>query len=155
MPLLYCKNEDRPASAAYLDHWAEMRAALWPELSVESHRSDIAKLILGSSPPCVAFIALSEANASIGFAEASLRHDFVNGCETSPVLFLEGIYVQLAARGKGIGTSLCEAVASWGRSAGCSEFASDAYVDDAASHAFHRALGFQEAERVVYFRKLL
>jgi aminoglycoside 6'-N-acetyltransferase I len=51
------------ADTAYLDDWAEMRAALWPELS--------------GSP--------------VGFAEASLRHDFVNGCETSPVLFLEGI----------------------------------------------------------------
>jgi aminoglycoside 6'-N-acetyltransferase I len=144
-----------PASAAYLDDWAEMRAALWPELSVESHLSDIARLFLGSSPRCVAFIALAEAGAPVGFAEASLRHDFVNGCETSPVLFLEGIYVQPAARDKGAGTSLCEAVAAWGRLKGCSEFASDAYIDDAASHAFHRALGFQEAERVVYFRKLL
>jgi aminoglycoside 6'-N-acetyltransferase I len=144
-----------PASAAYLDDWAEMRAALWPELSVESHRSDIAKLFLESSPRRVAFIALSETDALVGFAEASLRHDFVNGCETSPVLFLEGIYVQPAARDKGFGASLCEAVASWGRLKGCSEFASDAYIDDAASHAFHRALGFQETERVVYFRKLL
>lgn len=144
-----------PASAAYLDDWAEMRAALWPELSVESNLSDIAKFFLGSSPRCVAFIALSEAGAPVGFAEASLRHDFVNGCETSPVLFLEGIYVRPAARDKGVGASLCEAVASWGRLKGCSEFASDAYVEDAASHAFHRALGFHEAERVVYFRKLL
>jgi aminoglycoside 6'-N-acetyltransferase I len=80
-----------PASAAYLDDWAEMRAALWPELSAESHRSDIAELFLGSSLRCVAFIALSEAGAPVGFAEAPLRHDFVNGCETSPVLFLEGI----------------------------------------------------------------
>jgi aminoglycoside 6'-N-acetyltransferase I len=143
------------ADAAYLDDWAEMRAALWPELSVESHRSDISKLFLGSNPRCVAFIALSEAGSPVGFAEATLRHDFVNGCETSPVLFLEGIYVQPAAREKGVGASLCEAVACWGRLKGCSEFASDAYVDDAASHAFHRAVGFQEAERVVYFRKLL
>jgi aminoglycoside 6'-N-acetyltransferase I len=143
------------ASAAYLDDWAEMRAALWPELPVESHRSDIAKLFLEPNPRCVAFIALSEAGAPVGFAEASLRHDFVNGCETSPVLFLEGIYVQPAARDQGVGASLCEAVASWGRLMGCSEFASDAYIDDAASHAFHRALGFQETERVVYFRKLL
>lgn len=139
-----------------------MLAALWPELSVESHRADIAKLFLESNPRCIAFIALPEASialpeasAPIGFAEAYLRHDFVNGCETSPVLFLEGIYVQPAARDKGVGASLCEAVASWGRLTGCSEFASDAYINDAASHAFHRALGFQEAERIVYFRKLL
>jgi hypothetical protein len=38
-----------PTSAAYLNDWAEMRAALWPELSFES-LSDIAKLFLAPSP---------------------------------------------------------------------------------------------------------
>jgi aminoglycoside 6'-N-acetyltransferase I len=35
------------------------------------------------------------------------------------------------------------------------ELASDADIANAVSHATHRALGFQETERVVYFRKVL
>lgn len=33
--------------------------------------------------------------------------------------------------------------------------ASDALLDNAGSHAFHEAVGFEETERVVYFRKSL
>jgi aminoglycoside 6'-N-acetyltransferase I len=33
--------------------------------------------------------------------------------------------------------------------------ASDALLDNGASHAMHRALGFEETERVVFFRKPL
>jgi aminoglycoside 6'-N-acetyltransferase I len=33
--------------------------------------------------------------------------------------------------------------------------ASDAFLDNSASHQMHGALGFSETERVVYFRKSL
>jgi aminoglycoside 6'-N-acetyltransferase I len=38
---------------------------------------------------------------------------------------------------------------------GCTELASDALLDNQASHAMHEALGFAETERVVYFLKPL
>jgi aminoglycoside 6'-N-acetyltransferase I len=44
---------------------------------------------------------------------------------------------------------------TWGRTQGCSEFASDALLENSDSHSMHRALGFEETERVVYFRKSL
>nr|WP_241823604.1 GNAT family N-acetyltransferase [Sphingomonas sp. Sph1(2015)] len=50
------------------------------------------------------------------------------------------------------GGALVAAVADWGRAQGCSEFASDAELENVDSHAMHRALGFVETERVVYFR---
>jgi aminoglycoside 6'-N-acetyltransferase I len=142
-----------PASADDADEWAEMRAALWPQMSIEDHRSELAELYLGGNPNYIALLARRDKGEMVGFAEVSLRHDFVNGCETSPVLFLEGIFVRPACRSKGVAKALCEAAADWGRAAGCAEFASDAYLNDARSHAFHRAIGFAETERVVYFRK--
>jgi aminoglycoside 6'-N-acetyltransferase I len=51
--------------------------------------------------------------------------------------------------------ALCAAIAAWGRDQGCTELASDALEDNVQSHAFHRAIGFEETERVVYFRMLL
>jgi aminoglycoside 6'-N-acetyltransferase I len=144
-----------PASSAFWDDWAEMRAVLWPDLSQKAHRAEIERLYSSMTTQCIAFLAVSEAGKAIGFSEASLRRDFVNGCNTSPVLFLEGIYVEMAFRGRGIGRSLCEAAANWGCAEGCSEFASDAYLVDLASHAFHKAVGFEETERVVYFRRSL
>ena len=89
----------------------------------------------------------------VGLAEASLRHDYVNGTTSSPVGFLEAWYVAPAWRGRGVGRALLRAVEGWTRALGCTELASDALLDNTASHAAHRACGFVETERVVYFRK--
>jgi aminoglycoside 6'-N-acetyltransferase I len=141
------------AGHEHLEGWVGLRAALWPGHSVEHHRAELAQF--RSNENSIAFVAIDAAGHFTGFAEATLRHDYVNGCETSPVLFLEGIYVRPENRREGVAQALCEAVAAWGREAGCTEFASDALIDNLASHAFHAALGFVETRRVVYFRKLL
>ena len=101
------------------------------------------------------FVAYSSPGEAVGLAEASVRTDYVNGAHSSPVAFLEGIYVALEARRKGIAKSLVSAVCQWARSVGCSELASDALLNNELSQAVHRALGFQETERVVFFRKAL
>jgi len=139
------------AGDRYWDAWARLRAELWPHRSLEYHRSEIEEIC--SAEGSVGFVAIDALGHAVGFAEATLRHDYVNGCETSPVLFLEGIYVRREDRRKGVAGALCQAVAGWGRAAGCSEFASDALIDNLESHAFHAALGFVETQRVVYFRK--
>ncbi len=91
----------------------------------------------------------------MGFAEASIRRDHVNGCETSPAGFLEGIYVTENARRQGVARQMAAAVADWAREHGCRELASDAAIDNDASHRMHEALRFSETQRVVYFRRLL
>ena len=101
------------------------------------------------------FLAYSPANDAIGLAEVSVRSDYVNGTETSPVAFLEGLYVVPHARRNGVGAALVAAAFDWGRSAGCREIASDALLENSTSHVVHRALGFEETERVVYFRRKL
>jgi aminoglycoside 6'-N-acetyltransferase I len=89
----------------------------------------------------------------IGFLEAAMRFDYVNGCEGSPVAFLEGIYVAPAFRKQGVARALIAAFEDWARGKGVKEMASDAEIDNRVSHAMHQALGFAETERVVYFRK--
>ena len=101
------------------------------------------------------FIARTDDGVAVGLAEASLRRDYVNGCKTSPVAFLEGIYVAPQHRRSGIAGQLVAAVEDWARAQGCTEFASDAALDNLQSHRMHAALGFEETQRVVYFRKLL
>lgn len=135
------------------DGWATMRHALWPEADVETHAAEIAEYFRDVKR--VGFLASGDDGQWLGFAEAGLRHDYVNGCETSPVAFLEGIYVAPDARGQGVARALIASVENWARQTGCTEFASDALLENIASHAMHEALGFEETERVVYFRKLL
>ena len=96
----------------------------------------------------------SSGNAS-GFAEVALRHDYVNGTESSPVAFLEGVYVQPGARRSGVAKELVREAERWAKDRGCTELASDAELGNTLGHAMHSALGFIEMERVVFFRKLL
>ena len=132
--------------------WGRMRRALWPdEDGVDTHDSLHAAL----TPPddsCV-LLAFAPEGRAVGFAEAKLRRDYVNGTEGSPVGFLEGWYVDKAWRGRGVGRALVAGVEEWTRALGCRVLASDALLDNTRSHAAHRACGFEETERVVYFRK--
>lgn len=100
-------------------------------------------------------IIIRTALAAVGFAEATIRRDYVEGCETSPVVFLEGVYVRPEARRGGVAQALADAVAEWGKVKGCTEFASNALLDNSDSHRFHAAIGFAETERVVFFRRAL
>jgi aminoglycoside 6'-N-acetyltransferase I len=139
-------------TASTLPDWQRMRQALWPEIT-EEEKTRETKAMMAEQSRFFIRIATGADDRSAGFVEATLRLDYVNGCVTSPVVFLEGIYVEPWARRRGAARLLVDAVASWGRARGCREFASDAFLKDAESHAMHRALGFEETERVVYFRK--
>ena len=101
------------------------------------------------------FIAVADDSTPLGFIEIALRSDYVNGTRSSPVAFLEGIYVTPLARKLGVAKALVQAGELWARERGCVEFASDAAIDNQISHAMHRALGFAETQRVVFFRKAL
>jgi aminoglycoside 6'-N-acetyltransferase I len=142
-----------PCTLDSLDEWLARRMALWPEYGADELRSAAAAML--GDPDALVLIARTESGEAAGFAEASIRRDYVNGCETSPVTFLEGIYVASAHRRKGVARALAGRLADWGRSLGHSEFASDALLENRESHAFHAAIGFAETERVVCFRKAL
>lgn len=142
------------ATQADTADWAELRQALWPNHGLGAHEADIAAF-LAKPGDTINLIARLPDGRAVGLAEAALRHDYVNGCKTSPVAFLEGIYVAPDCRRLGIARGLVAAVEDWARAQGCSEFASDAAVDNLESHRMHGALGFSETQRVVYFRKVL
>ncbi|WP_337268788.1 aminoglycoside 6'-N-acetyltransferase [Oryzifoliimicrobium ureilyticus] len=143
------------ATRGHVAQWAQMRAALWPSSPTDKHAAEIAAILADEDGRLAGFLAIDEDRRAVGFAEASLRHNYVNGCSSSPVLFLEGIYVEPDRRLSGVARLLCAAVEDFGRQRGVSEFASDARADNKASHAMHEALGFRETERVVFFRKVL
>lgn len=134
-------------TTADLDDLMRLRQMLWPECTENNFPFGVNS--------AAAFIVRTDAGEPVGFADATVRYEPVNGCNTRPVLFLEGIYVLRDYRRRGVGSSLCEATEAWGRSLGCSEFASDALLHNLEGHAFHIALGFEERERVVVFGKRL
>ena len=90
-----------------------------------------------------------------GIAQCSLRNDYVEGTESSPVGYLEGIFVKVEYRKRGIGKELLIRCEEWAKIKGCSEFASDCEFNNMESLKFHLLLGFEEANRIICFKKNL
>ncbi|HET3536540.1 TPA: aminoglycoside 6'-N-acetyltransferase, partial [Streptococcus pneumoniae] len=91
----------------------------------------------------------------VGLALCSLRFDYVEGCKYSPVGFLEGIIVDEEYRLKDIAKNLCTKCEEWAKNKGCKEFASDCTLTNTDSIRFHLNIGFQEANRIIHFKKKL
>ena len=129
---------------------ALLASELWPDHTAEEMERELAP-VLDSG----AIILAREGGIPAGFAQCQLRRDYVEGTEHSPVGYLEGIFVREEFRGKGLAGELLRACESWAKEQGCREFASDCELDNAGSLAFHLAVGFTEANRVICFVKSL
>lgn len=118
----------------------------------EKLAEEFSKLV--DSDECAVFL-LSMDGRPAGFAQCQLRRDYVEGTETSPVGYLEGIYVLPEYRSQGRARELLVCCEQWARDQGCTEFASDCELDNDGSLAFHLKMGFTEANRIICFTKHL
>ena len=142
----------RPVTRADTASWLRMREALWPGDPGE-HAREIERFFGGAlHEPLAVLLAIDESGEALGFAELSIRN-YAEDCATNRVAYLEGWYVEPHARRRGVGRALVRAAESWGRAQGCSEFGSDAEIDNDVSAAAHKALGFDETARIRCFRK--
>jgi aminoglycoside 6'-N-acetyltransferase I len=143
----------RPVTPADAAVWLALRCALWPDGAAE-HPAETAAFFAGEAAEPLA-VLLAEADGTVvGLVELSLR-PFADGCDSSPVGYVEGWYVVPERRRCGIGRTLLAAAAAWARDQGCSELASDTEVDNAVSTAAHLALGFEEVAVIRCFRRPL
>jgi aminoglycoside 6'-N-acetyltransferase I len=133
--------------------WKRMRDVLWPGLSSIVHETDMAEFRRDSVTHAV-FVVDRENGLLGGFLEAGTRK-YADGCETSPVGYIEGWYVDPDLRQAGWGRALVLAAEAWGRSCGYAEIGSDCLLDNAVSLEAHTALGYEEIERLIHFRKSL
>lgn len=142
------KTDDAPV-------WLRMREALWPEYASTWHADEIEQFFAGKlSMPLAVLIAQDDSGKALGFVELSIRN-YAEDCVTDRVAYLEGWYVVPGARRRGVGRALMSASEQWARGQGCTEFGSDAVIDNEVSAAAHRALGFAETAQIRCFRKQL
>lgn len=141
----------RRADKNDLQSWSEMRSVLWSSDTLSDHLTELTGLLKQAT--FQGWIALI-GEEYIGFAEASIR-PYANGCDSRPVVFLEGVWVGESHRNLGVGRKLVNAVEEWAKSNGITEIGSDAEFSNELSHACHKKWGFEEVERVIYFRKKL
>ena len=79
----------------------------------------------------------------------------MEGTETTPVGYLEGIFVKESYRNRGYARELLNKCETWAKDKGCKEFASDCELDNGNSFQFHKAMNFTEANRIICFTKKL
>ena len=138
----------RPYAAADHSEWARLRTALWADQTPADMAAWLAR------QDAATFVAETTAGTLCGFAEVGARA-FADGCDTQPVAFLEGWFVDVDVRRQGTGSALLRAVEAWARAHGYRELASDTELANLISQRAHERLGFAEVERAVRYRKRL
>lgn len=125
-----------------------MRLALWPDCA----ESDIDAWF--AREDAATFVAARPDGSLCGFVEVGSR-PYAEGCDTGPVGYVEGWWVDADARRAGVGRALLDAAEGWARKRGYTEMGSDALLDNSPSHEAHQRCGYREVERLVMFRKPL
>ena len=131
---------------------AELALLMWPEQSRAALEAEFTDMM--TKKTVVFFLVLADKHP-IGFAQCQLRYDYVEGTDSSPVGYLEGIFIQKAYRRQGYAKALLKECEGWALAQGCTEFASDCELINTDSQIFHQKMGFLEANRIVCYTKKL
>lgn len=131
------------------DSWADMYSNLYTESSRIGMLLEIDRIL--NSPVRAGYCAEFR-DRKIGFAEYNVR-EFANGCVSKPVPFMEGIWVDPEFRERGVASLLFSHLELVAKAAGYTEIGSDVLTENQISIDVHRQFGFEETERVIYFRK--
>ena len=125
--------------------WAELCVELWPELTVDSVIRMSHEGLFKNE-----FLYLEDGKPA-AFLSLSLRSDYVEGTKSKLTGYIEGLYVKPEYRRKGIAEKFVKHAKEWSKGFGCTELASDCTIDNEASQAFHKYMGFAETNRVVCY----
>lgn len=131
---------------------AQMAVRVWENNDVGELEAEFKGFITSIDAAC--FLKYADGRP-VGFAQCGLRRDYVEGTQTSPVGYLEGIFVEESYRRKGYARELLKACEDWAKTKSCAEFASDCILTNEESLRFHLAVGFIEANRIICFTKNL
>lgn len=137
--------EDKP-------EWLRLRQGLWPDTPLHYLTFDLDKLL--ADPNAGIFVASDADGRLVGLIEVGLR-GYGEGCETSPVGYIEAWYVDPHIRGQKLGRELMRTGEEWAREKGLTEMASDTWLENEVSIQAHLKMGYREAERLVHFVKRL
>jgi aminoglycoside 6'-N-acetyltransferase I len=102
----------RPCSAHDQPGWLALRFVLWPHSTREEHLAEMADM-LRQPERFVQFLACAEGGEAGGLLEMAVRWGYVNGTESSPVAFLEGLSLLPVLRRKGVTRQLVRVAESW------------------------------------------
>ena len=102
----------------------------------------------------IVFVAEHPVGVPAGFISLSLR-PWAEGCDATPVPYIEGWWVEPHARRLGLGRALMHTAMDWCRHHGHTELGSDVEVENRPSLDAHRQLGFEPTLALQFFRRRL
>ena len=129
---------------------AEMSVQMWGSHTIDELETEFIETLNDEK---AAFFIKYANDLPVGFAQCGLRTDYVEGTESSPVGYLEGVFIEADYRKSGYAKELLLACEQWAKNMGCTEFASDCELDNVGSLKFHLAMGFDEVNRIICFKK--
>jgi ribosomal protein S18 acetylase RimI-like enzyme len=97
------------------------------------------------------FLAWNEHNA-IGFMHLMPS---TNTLAMRPIWFLEDLYVDVAARGQGVATTLLSYAEEFARSTGAERLTLATAHDNLAAQRIYKKMGYVREEHFLYFHRLL
>lgn len=139
------------ASEQYLDELTHMGLDLWPENEYEELKYVFLELL--QNPEKHVIFLFNNQDEKVGFLHLSIRTDYVEGSDSSPTGYVEGIYVKPDFRRIGISQALFQHGEKWLKEKGCHQVGSDIHIDNQASYDFHTNMGFKESARLIAFIK--
>lgn len=145
------KEQIITAESEHMEQLLQMASDLWKEDYSETEMKSFFDEAMNSDKYRILLYVAD--NIPSAFIFLSIRTDYVEGAESSPTGYLEGIYVKPEFRKSGIAGKLLSEGEKWLIEKGCKQIGSDAYIDNKISHAFHLNIGFKEAGRLVTFIK--
>ena len=129
----------RAAEIKDADIIASLAVLMWGNHSLKDLSGDFSKIL---SHKTARIFLKYEQDIPVGFAQCQLRYDYVEGTESAPVGYLEGLFVLKTYRNKGYAKELLAECEKWAKSNGCREFASDCEIGNNNSYLFHKAVNF-------------
>ncbi len=138
------------AQNEHLEDLLTMALDLWPDQDYESLKETFIKILSSNKFKVLLF---RQADEFVAFLYLAIRTDYVEGSETSPTGYVEGIYVKPAFRRKSISRKLLQAGEDWVKENNCRQIGSDISLENKVSYEFHTQVGFKEASRLIAFIK--
>jgi aminoglycoside 6'-N-acetyltransferase I len=140
----------RPYNDRDFKDWLAMGLELWPDYTKKELELELLSILKNKQQ--TTFIAQDDKEYS-GFINVSLRFEYVEGASSSPVGYIEGIYIKSKYRKQGIASELLKIAEEWALKKGATEIASDTWLKNKSSQIFHKKIGFKVADTIVHFVK--
>jgi aminoglycoside 6'-N-acetyltransferase I len=137
-------------SADNVKQLTELALELWTDGSFEEELTYYQSFLDAENEVC--YLVKVE-GVYVAFIHVSLRAEYVEGADDSPVAYIEGLYVKPSYQKRGIAQNLVGLAEAWGRKKDCKQVASDTELSNVLSIDFHKKMGFEEVNRVVCFVK--